>query len=59
MSDTMNAIRGMGVMILIVEQNAHRTLQMAHHAYVLENGGIALHGEARSCAENPLWRSDV
>ena len=51
----MNAIRGMGVMIiLIVEQNAHRTLQMAHHASVLENGGIALHGEARSCAENPL-----
>jgi branched-chain amino acid transport system ATP-binding protein len=50
----MNAIRGMGVMILIVEQNAHRTLQIGDYAYVLENGRIALHSEARSCAENPL-----
>jgi branched-chain amino acid transport system ATP-binding protein len=50
----MNAIRDMGVTILIVEQNVHRTLQMADYTYVLENGRIVIHGEARSCAENPL-----
>jgi branched-chain amino acid transport system ATP-binding protein len=52
--DTMTAIRNMGVTIVIVEQNVHRTLQMADYAYVLENGRIPIHGDARSCAENPL-----
>jgi branched-chain amino acid transport system ATP-binding protein len=52
--DTMTAIRAMGVTIVIVEQNVHRTMQMADYAYVLENGRIAIHGDARSCAENPL-----
>jgi branched-chain amino acid transport system ATP-binding protein len=54
--DTVAAIRGMGVTIVIVEQNVHRTLQMADYAYVLENGRIAIHGDARSCVENPLIR---
>jgi branched-chain amino acid transport system ATP-binding protein len=52
--DTMAAIRSMGVTIVIVEQNVHRTLQMADYAYVLENGRVAIHGDAQSCAENPL-----
>jgi branched-chain amino acid transport system ATP-binding protein len=52
--DAMRAIRGMGVTIVIVEQNVHRTLEMADYAYVLENGRIAIHGDARSCAENPF-----
>jgi branched-chain amino acid transport system ATP-binding protein len=52
--DTMNTIRSMGITIVIVEQNVHRTLQMADYAYVLENGRIAIHGDAQSCAENPL-----
>jgi branched-chain amino acid transport system ATP-binding protein len=46
-------IRSMGVTIVLVEQNVHRTLQMADYAYVLENGRITIHGDARSCAENP------
>jgi branched-chain amino acid transport system ATP-binding protein len=54
--DTVAAIRGMGVTIVVVEQNVHRTLQMADYAYVLENGRIAIHGDARSCVENPLIR---
>jgi branched-chain amino acid transport system ATP-binding protein len=50
---TLITIRGMGVTILLVEQNVHRTLEIADYAYVLENGRIAIHGYARSCAENP------
>ena len=46
-------IRRMGVTIFIVEQNVHRTLEMADYAYVLENGRITIHGDARSCAQDP------
>jgi branched-chain amino acid transport system ATP-binding protein len=41
------------VTIVIVEQNVHRTLEMADYAYVLENGQIVIHGDAASCAEDP------
>ena len=37
---------GHGVTILLVEQNAHMALQIAHYAYVLESGNIALEGPA-------------
>jgi branched-chain amino acid transport system ATP-binding protein len=51
--DTVDTVRRMGVTIVIVEQNVHRTLEMADYAYVLENGQIAIHGDAASCAEDP------
>jgi branched-chain amino acid transport system ATP-binding protein len=35
-------IRGEGVTIFLVEQNAHRALQLADRGYVLENGRIVL-----------------
>jgi branched-chain amino acid transport system ATP-binding protein len=35
-----------GVTILLVEQNAHRALQIAHRAYVMESGLISLEGAA-------------
>lgn len=37
-------IRDEGVTIFLVEQNAHRALQISDRGYVLENGEIVLHG---------------
>ena len=37
-----------GVTVLLVEQNAQAALALAHRAYVLESGEIALSGEART-----------
>ena len=42
-----------GTTILLVEQNASAALEVADHAYVLENGRIALHGPAAVVAEDP------
>ena len=42
-----------GVSVLLVEQNAHRALEMADRAYVLESGEVALSGPARELLGNP------
>jgi branched-chain amino acid transport system ATP-binding protein len=42
-----------GVTVLLVEQNAHRALEMADRAYVLESGEIVLEGAARDLLGNP------
>ena len=42
-----------GVSILLVEQNARAALQVADYAYVLENGGIKMHGEASTLRDDP------
>jgi len=42
-----------GVTVLLVEQNAHRALEMADRAYVLESGEVALQGPARELLGNP------
>ena len=39
-------IRAAGTTILIVEQNALQTLEIADYAYVLELGMISMHGPA-------------
>ena len=39
-----------GTTILLVEQNAHMALSIAHHAYVLETGRITLAGTAKELA---------
>ncbi len=41
-----------GTTILLVEQNAHQALKVAHRAYVLEVGRIVLEGEAKKLAES-------
>jgi branched-chain amino acid transport system ATP-binding protein len=33
-----------GMTMLLVEQNVLRSLRLSHHAYVLENGVVALEG---------------
>ncbi|MGH8905690.1 MAG: ABC transporter ATP-binding protein [Egibacteraceae bacterium] len=43
----------LGTTILIVEQNARRALEIADHAYVMENGRIVLDGPAADLATNP------
>jgi branched-chain amino acid transport system ATP-binding protein len=44
--------RELGVTVLLVEQNAHLALNIAHHAYVLETGKIVLAGPAQELAQN-------
>ncbi|MBM4430754.1 MAG: ABC transporter ATP-binding protein, partial [Chloroflexi bacterium] len=44
--DTIREINQQGVTILLVEQNARAALRLAHRAYVLETGQIALSGTA-------------
>lgn len=41
-----------GVSVVLVEQNAEIALQLSQYAYVLELGGIALHGEASGLRGN-------
>ena len=45
-----------GLAILLVEQNVMQSLTIAHRAYVLENGRIALQGPAAELAEHPDLR---
>lgn len=40
------ALRAADVAILLIEQNARAALQVADHAYVLENGEISMEGES-------------
>ena len=50
---TVARLRGMGVAVLLVEQNARAALQIADRAYVLEMGAVALSGDARALAGDP------
>ncbi len=45
-----------GTTILLVEQNAHMALSIAHRAYVLETGKIVLEGPAGELAQNEQVR---
>ncbi|HEX7007416.1 MAG TPA: ABC transporter ATP-binding protein [Alphaproteobacteria bacterium] len=47
------SLRHTGVSVLLVEQNARAALGTADYAYVLETGGIVLHGPADELAGNP------
>jgi branched-chain amino acid transport system ATP-binding protein len=46
-------IRQEGVTVLLVEQNVVQSLDIAHRAYVLENGAFVLSGPARELAADP------
>ena len=45
-------INGRGITCLLVEQNARKSLQIAHRAYVLETGKIVLSDTASKLLEN-------
>jgi branched-chain amino acid transport system ATP-binding protein len=46
-------IRGQGVSVLLVEQNAALALSLADHGYILENGKLVLDGPAATLREDP------
>jgi branched-chain amino acid transport system ATP-binding protein len=46
----------LGMTILLVEQNAHLALKIAHYGYVLETGYIILQGPASDIAKNEQVR---
>ena len=51
LADTVVGIRDQfGLTILLVEQNAHMALKVAHRAYVLEVGRITMQGDAKELA---------
>ncbi len=45
-----------GVALLLVEQNAHKALQIAHRAYVLETGTIVMQGAGHELLASPEVR---
>ena len=49
-------IAASGVSVLLIEQNAHLALKTCARGYVLENGVIAVSGEASELAANPAVR---
>ena len=51
--ETIRRINQEGVTLLLVEQNAYLSLQIAHRGYVLETGRIVLADTAARLADNP------
>ena len=49
-------INAAGTTILLVEQNAHMALEVAHRAYVLEVGRIVMEGDAKELARSDAVR---
>jgi branched-chain amino acid transport system ATP-binding protein len=46
--DVIQKVNASGVSILLVEQNLHKTLAIAHHGYVIQTGRIVLEGDGKS-----------
>jgi branched-chain amino acid transport system ATP-binding protein len=53
---TLQQINARGLTILLVEQNAYRTLPLSHMTYVLENGAVVLHGPSSTLIDDPRVR---
>jgi branched-chain amino acid transport system ATP-binding protein len=51
--EILREINRAGATILLVEQNAHMALKLAHRGYVLETGTIVLSGSSRALAQSP------
>ena len=45
-------INGQGIPVLLVEQNAHKALEVAHRAYVLETGNIVQSGTGKELLQS-------
>jgi branched-chain amino acid transport system ATP-binding protein len=50
--DTIQHINEQGVSILLVEQNLHKALAIAHHGYVIQTGRIVMQGSGRELLES-------
>jgi branched-chain amino acid transport system ATP-binding protein len=53
MFDTIRAIHAEGVAILLVEQNVVRALEIADHAYILEEGRVVAEGPPSALRQEP------
>jgi len=53
---TLREVNATGMSILLVEQNAHLALSMAHYGYVLETGEVVMAGKGRALLESPEIR---
>lgn len=51
--DVIIQLNRQGHTLLLVEQNAYRSLEVAHFAYVLETGRMTLEGEASTLIDHP------
>ncbi len=54
--EIVRTINGQGVMILLVEQNARKALELAHRAYIIEQGRIAGTGSGPELLHNDQVR---
>ena len=50
--DTIQHINEQGVSILLVEQNLHKALAIAHHGYVIQTGRIVMQGSGKELLES-------
>ena len=50
---TLRELNQRGLTIFLVEQNVRQALRIAHYAYVMENGKIALSGRSAELRNNP------
>lgn len=53
---TLREVNERGVSVLLVEQNAHLALSLAHHVYVLETGEMALGGPSQELLKDARIR---
>src|SRR5439155_19830849 len=56
MSEALREINRAGITILLVEQDVATAFDLAHHAFVIEQGKVAIHGEAHALAADPKIR---
>ena len=52
--ETLVALNGSGMTLLLVEQNAHLALKVSHAAYVLEEGRVVLEGSSECLRASPV-----
>ena len=55
--ESIEELRAGGLTILIAEQDVRRTLALALHAYVLENGRVVLDGAGSDLADDPAVKT--
>ncbi len=55
--ETVLAVSGEGVTILLIEQNAKLALEVSHRGYVMESGEITLSGDAKALLHDPKVRA--
>ncbi|MCC7426870.1 MAG: ABC transporter ATP-binding protein [Alphaproteobacteria bacterium] len=54
MFELVRRLNAEGIAVMLVEQNVHASLKLAHRAYVLEKGRIVLGGAAAEMLDNPF-----